>query len=114
SPLQFVSRFVFTLYLPLSASTLFPYTTLFRSGQDRGVQWGSEVIAHVGVIEPSCAESASEAVIPGGHGQCPSISADGWTLPVPEIGRAHVWTPVTFRSRMPSSARKKKEKVEQG
>ena len=27
-----------------------------------------------------------------------------------QIGRAHVWTPVTFRSRMPSSAWKKKKK----
>ena len=27
-----------------------------------------------------------------------------------QIGRAHVWTPVTIRSRMPSSAWKKKKK----
>ena len=29
-----------------------------------------------------------------------------------EIGRAHVWTPVTDQSRMPSSAWKKKKKTE--
>ena len=35
----------------------------------------------------------------------------GWTLMTKgEIGRAHVWTPVTDQSRMPSSAWKKKKK----
>ena len=31
---------------------------------------------------------------------------------LPKIGRAHVWTPVTLISRMPSSAWKKKKKKE--
>ena len=34
------------------------------------------------------------------------------TIPI-EIGRAHVWTPVTDQSRMPSSAWKKKNKKKQ-
>ena len=37
----------------------------------------------------------------------------GWNYPIRperEIGRAHVWTPVTWPSRMPSSAWKKKKK----
>ena len=33
-----------------------------------------------------------------------------WECKLVQIGRAHVWTPVTSRSRMPSSAWKKKRK----
>src|SRR5690554_8224846 len=64
-------------------STLFPYTTLFRS-----------VIGVVPLIE---LERHIEAVVRG------KLLDEPPHLPV-EIGRAHVCTPVTSASRMPSSA----------
>ena len=66
-------------------STLFPYTTLFRSAYTVGA-----AIA----IKKGCKRAADAA------------AAIGEGL---QIGRAHVWTPVTLESRMPSSAWKKEQ-----
>ena len=72
-------------------STLFPYTTLFRSG---GV-WN--ILTPMREIWPSSLPRLGKKVVRAG-------------CQLKEIGRAHVWTPVTQWSRMPSSAWKKKKK----
>src|SRR5258705_8481266 len=65
-------------------STLFPYTTLFRSEQRR-----------------------PRAPVPRRGG--PRLAGRRRTADPRQIGRAHVWTPVTYASRMPSFALKKKK-----
>ena len=92
-------------------STLFPYTTLFRSGISATITaWVlsgkpdlsmiiNGILAGLVAITAGCAGvSYLGAVV---------IGLIGGVL---EIGRAHVWTPVTDVSRMPSSAWKKKTK----
>ena len=67
-------------------STLFPYTTLFRSLLDgKGGPKRDIVLLN-----------AAAAIIAAGKAS--------------KIGRAHVWTPFTSRSRMPSSDWKNKKK----
>src|SRR5699024_11580855 len=97
---------------PPTQGTLFPYTTLFRSpGLARAVDTGIRRAA-VGRAAVGC------GVVGGGGRSRQSVAG----TPAPtgrrgltvghqvsfEIGRAHVCTPVTFRSRMPSSAAQKK------
>src|SRR5258706_1509881 len=86
-------------------STLFPYTTLFRSA-----------IAAVGERQ----RGGFVAGLPGNFAEVsredrgPHVGAGGDVHPEIqdgkiEIGRAHVWTPVTDQSPMPSSSCKKKK-----
>src|SRR2546430_11567361 len=81
-------------------STLFPYTTLFRSrARDR------RRVPTARPLRPLCA--ARRAGVLRHRGGVPAGGwghGDGW-----EIGRAHVWTPVTVKIRMPASALKKKD-----
>src|SRR3712207_7374644 len=79
-------------------STLFPYTTLFRSGELR-------LDARVGRLELGEIALEVAAVLAGAGQRGCLVVAHGGVL---EIGRAHVLTPVTPISRMPSSALKKK------
>src|SRR3712207_7706696 len=82
-------------------STLFPYTTLFRSAVDQPaalqLRAREDVAGALGV--PAVAVAVEEAVdeaeaLPGG---------------AEENGRAHAWTPVKPISWMPSFAWKKKK-----
>src|SRR5688572_33489595 len=80
-------------------STLFPYTTLFRSdaagtGGDRGV--------HQEVAGP--AEQIGGAGAVGAGRAADELRPQRERRRRPQIGRAHVLTPVTVKSRMPSSA----------
>src|SRR3712207_7050972 len=85
-------------------STLFPYTTLFRSGEGR-------VAAKVnlkGGGEPAQVEAVLVAVEEGGIGEGPfgsDVFHPGFVAG--EIGRVHVLNPVTPISRMPASVFKK-------
>src|SRR5258707_10927326 len=83
-------------------STLFPYTTLFRSLSQPQRHYLADVLR----LEPG------DAVLlfntrDGEWRARPS--AAGKRAPTP-IGRAHLWTPLTPISPMPSSALKKKKK----
>src|SRR5260370_14417697 len=81
-------------------STLFPYTTLFRS-RGREVADDAELVARKdGVLGPLL---LAVAVAVRAHRD--DLRARDRQQ---EIGRAHVCTPVTLESRMPSSALKKK------
>src|SRR3712207_7523019 len=82
-------------------STLFPYTTLFRSGEGGRVP---RVV--VGI--------AGRGVVVAGPARRPHRGDVEDRLPaqlVVEIGRAHVWTTATPIFRMPSSACKKKKNL---
>src|SRR2546430_13704186 len=82
-------------------STLFPYTTLFRSY--RAVL---ERLAEAGSLP-----APERAALDNYNLTIPET--DGGDIPkkiMREIGRAHVWNPVTVKSRMPASACKKKNK----
>src|SRR2546430_5988537 len=95
-------------------STLFPYTTLFRS-------WVAGLLAGLGVVLFSASALSVKAGATSWDArlfrilnQVPPAAASVLTplshLFGPagiQIGRAHVWTPVTVKSRMPSSALKK-------
>src|SRR5947209_16689285 len=92
--------------------TLFPYTTLFRSSDgrlDRGQVAGDEaevariVGMHLEDVRLAGLAGGGEIVEPGVHGR-PSSAVREHERMVREIGRAHVRTPVTPISRMPSSA----------
>src|SRR2546430_13731224 len=74
-------------------STLFPYTTLFRS---RGYQ----VMLHLPM--QAVANEKPEAQ------ELHRRMSSGEVSKLVKIGKAHVRTPVTVKSRMPSSALKKK------
>src|SRR3712207_9237818 len=80
-------------------STLFPYTTLFRSiafattSSEAALPRAMEAMERIGVPRQIVA-----FVMPTGY----SFTLDGSTLY--QIGRAHVRTPVTPITRMPSSA----------
>src|SRR2546430_4627525 len=91
-------------------STLFPYTTLFRStlqdldeapalaARHRAALDDADDVARVGVV----------ALVVGvqhrGAAHDLLVAAVG-------IGRAHLLTPVTVKTRMPASAFKKKKKI---
>src|SRR5256885_13316877 len=94
-------------------STLFPYTTLFRSerarvaqGQreDRREQQGNKQPRRRGGVVPP-RDRPPAGIAPGRHRpasyaqkrkQCDEAEQ--------QVGRAHVWNPVTLLSRMASSA----------
>src|SRR2546421_2268640 len=81
-------------------STLFPYTTLFRSGcRGEPFERRQRRLAIVLVDDQRLDRQQPHAGI---GGIPPGGLAD-------EIGRAHVLTPVTIRYRMPSFALKKKK-----
>src|SRR5256886_11102610 len=71
-------------------STLFPYTTLFRSPEVLVIATGSEV---------GIAAQAVTAANPAGR-RVGVVSV--------QILRAHLWNPITVKCLMPSSALKKK------
>src|SRR2546427_13170169 len=75
-------------------STLFPYTTLFRS-LDTGV--GDVPVHSRGGAARTMHESGGDQAV-----QC--LADLEFPEPGVQIGRAHVRTPVTVKSRMPSSA----------
>src|SRR5205823_12531510 len=83
------SPFFFSIIQPPPTSTLFPYTTLFRSG-DATCQL-AEALQALGLLKLPLLFSLLGDVLLHHH-------------PGLEIGRAHVLTPVTSLSRMPSSA----------
>ena len=96
-------------------STLFPYTTLFRSlpHDSTGIVQGLHPWAFGDVRAQVSANCAQRARYRRPRKRrtygCLSIqcAVAGYSRAT-EIGRAHVWTPVTDASRMPSSAWKKK------
>src|SRR2546427_7070726 len=88
-------------------STLFPYTTLFRSiRRERGNLWGGRLsrrlfglrVAGLAVDDPALERQDA-------HGKSRDPKAE-------EIGRAHVLSPVTDKTRMPAFACKKKRELE--
>src|SRR3546814_4153015 len=66
--------------------TLFPSTTLFRSSRDR-----RSATTHPALPAPTMITSAPESAAL----LIKSSRGDAWTRPGRQIGRAHVWTPVT-------------------
>src|SRR3712207_8576224 len=88
-------------------STLFPYTTLFRSHDNVLDVLGETVGTADGRIAP--AAGVTGFALPFRHPDPASfhrLRQYPWhaVLGISEIGRAHVCTPVTPISRMPSSA----------
>src|SRR5260370_10767654 len=87
-------------------STLFPYTTLFRSNLGGPQRQASAAAPDGPAPQPYQAGAPLRTVRDnprrdaGGGADAPGCAR--------EIGRAHVLTPVTLESRMPSSALKKK------
>src|SRR2546430_7697350 len=86
-------------------STLFPYTTLFRSGMAGGAEGGA---AGGTVGPPGCADSGT-AVGEGVIGSPRRVWEGGGAM---QIGRAHVLNPVTGKYRMPASSWKKKNNTQ--
>src|SRR5699024_12780761 len=87
--------------------TPLPYTTLFRSGGTAGT--GAEVRPCLVRRHPDVLRGGAPARVgqqPARSGHRAAGAAGGRRAG--EIGRAHVWTPVTCRARMPSSACKNK------
>src|SRR2546425_6224210 len=96
SSVSFLFFFFFLMIRRPPRSTLFPYTTLFRSraapgGRLRGDLSDPPHVGHVAQFPHG-----------GGAGGPPAPPRPG------EIGRAHVWTPVTNLTPMPASPWKKK------
>src|SRR2546430_13187490 len=95
-------------------STLFPYTTLFRSLRlGCGLTYTEAMEEPLAGLLPALAE-ASRTVGSPQIGNRGTIGGDLRTAPpagaaLPQIGRAHLWTPFTVQSRMPASALKKKQ-----
>src|SRR2546430_11513148 len=95
-------------------STLFPYTTLFRSLQPLGavVATGTRFLVRDAVPTELVEGHARRGHEPDGIGRAadrgePRVAAlvvlDQLRRLLLQIGRAHVRTPVTVKSRMPSS-----------
>src|SRR5699024_12359820 len=98
-------HFIHSFILLPRLSTLFPYTTLFRSAvAPLGIGNGDGVV-RCRVYRPGEDDSFGSTVFPyevvARQGDRDRVLARVARLH--EIGRAHVSTPVTFRSRMPSS-----------
>src|SRR3546814_3401846 len=71
--------------------TLFPYTTLFRSMFASWSQWHGSVAGNG--FDPEAAKKyLAEAKADGYDGKLTYV---GMNDPATQIGRAHVWTPVT-------------------
>src|SRR5207249_11487318 len=79
-------------------STLFPYTTLFRSRDHHALAHAARELMRVLVQALRGGRDLDQVEYALGVRECRSA------IELLEIGRAHVLTPVTFRSRMPSSA----------
>src|SRR5262249_58993304 len=108
-----VSCFFFATIRRPPSSPLFPYTTLFRSADAPEAEFGALCVAVAGAIciIPtlfsmgltlwSRGRSAAEQLmaVMGGMGLRVGV----------EVGRAHVWTPVTHQNRISSFACKKKK-----
>ena len=97
-------------------STLFPYTTLFRSLQVDdwlGARYefhDTDLGSHILHARHAVAIDEHRKVFDVTPMGTPRDPADGHDLKeLWRSGRAHVWTPVTDQSRMPSSAWKKKK-----
>src|SRR2546429_7380139 len=89
--------------------TLFPSTTLSRSGEAilRHARYGGKVIGLCGGMQMLGRCIHDPLGVEGTPGSSPGLALLDFetTLEPPkQIGRAHVWTPVTATSRMPSSA----------
>src|SRR5699024_12398505 len=84
--------------LPPQTPTLCPYTTLFRSMNALRRAWETEYGA--GTVVGLAPSAVAAEVLAEDLGIATEIFSENFC----EIGRAHVWTPGTFRSRMPSSA----------
>src|SRR2546430_16594638 len=86
-------------------STLFPYTTLFRSGGRLPLSYDryAGVTGKYQRIGPGQSNDLFENTLVGTNLTVQSRQIDIGVDPK-EIGRAHVRTPVTAKSRMPSSA----------
>src|SRR3712207_7706019 len=86
-------------------STLFPYTTLFRSGINQGLLLLpiKGLVLTVLIVVDHLGERRRHRQI----GQTAIVHAESHRAIISQIGRAHVCTPVTPISRTPSSACKK-------
>src|SRR3712207_8769816 len=82
-------------------STLFPYTTLFRSPTDRDRAL-AEVVQVLAQMEDGASRSELVRRVSDKLGLQPALVG---------IGRAHGLTPVTPKYRMPSSSLKKKKDI---
>src|SRR5258708_9205569 len=89
-------------------STLFPYTTLFRSGRHCAAEnncpgTGGRPLCRL--VAVPCGSAGRTATAPPQDRRPPRRRGDDGPL----IGRAHVLTPVTRSSPIPSSSLKKKK-----
>src|SRR2546430_11390204 len=94
---------------PPPRSTLFPYTTLFRSAH--GVERIFHFVRYTGGAVAQRSETPADTKLRGdafepieiaeGHERAHALA--GFLDCLHEIGRTHVWTPVTVKSRIPSS-----------
>src|SRR2546430_11726714 len=94
-------------------STLFPYTTLFRSNSSAvDEEWRQFFQERLGEAEPAKGEGPTGAEAKGEGRMAKGEAAPPERTksePKPEIGKAHVRTPVTVKYRMPTSACKTKK-----
>src|SRR2546430_9531841 len=88
-------------------STLFPYTTLFRSAQVDVEGVGHPVAAGAALDVPLGVQGAED--VAGAQHLVRLVREETQVVQAGQIGRAHVWTPVTVKYRMPASALKKKK-----
>src|SRR2546427_7881063 len=88
-------------------STLFPYTTLFRSGIAVA---GSGKRGLLEPVRPKPRVRRLGLQLPAAVQPVLQLGKGLLVVAVPQIGRGHVWNPVTVKNRMPSSACKKKKK----
>src|SRR2546428_3448391 len=91
------SYFFFLMIRRPPRSTLFPYTTLFRSPQ---------VDFDAGFGKPPSVQAVCPIGTQRGHPAAGADRADRL-----ENGRAHIRNPVTIRHRMPASSCKKKNRL---
>src|SRR2546430_3795262 len=91
-------------------STLFPYTTLFRSAQRRSVRCGTVVVP--GPLVQQLADAGHLSAREGFRTVLSVWRAPERLVRAPtwrdQVGRAHVRTPVPVKTPMPASAWKKK------
>src|SRR5687767_15930361 len=97
--------FFFLMFRRPPRSTLFPYTTLFRSRDPQGLGRDPARRRHPAAadlqVHPHLGDAGPDA---GDPGLLDSPERARRRDDVGKIGRAHVLTPVTSLSRMPSSA----------
>src|SRR2546430_10117263 len=93
-------------------STLFPYTTLFRSGRAEGFRRPAEPLVEVDSEQTGPLDIDAEETAPDGGGCRRVVRAEVVKLSrgeVPrrasaQIGKAHLCTPLTSQTRMSSSS----------